>query len=260
MSTSIKRFFQFSKGEWVASIMLILIIICSYLIHFFYTKHCDSTFDISSFEKEIENFELAQWRVADSLLLVKQQREAEYQQRYQSKYQPKKYSNTYDKNRPKEKAYDNKNLEKEDNKYEKKEVSSYHIVKVKLNSCDTSAITKIPRFGLKRAMKIVEYRDRLGGFYAFGQLQEIYILKDIELAFLEKYFEIDTENIQKIDINRATYKELISHPYFDAYLVKSVIKYREKEGKIKSIQEFQQCTHAYEELLQKIEPYLFFGD
>jgi DNA uptake protein ComE-like DNA-binding protein len=75
---------------------------------------------------------------------------------------------------------------------------------------------------------------------------------------LEKYFYLAPSEIKKLQINSDPYKTLIAHPYLDSYLVKTIIQHREKRGKIKNMQEFQEITHAYPELVEKLTPYLSF--
>ena len=134
----------------------------------------------------------------------------------------------------------------------------YQVIKLNINSCDTTDVKGIPQFGSARALKLIEYRDRLGGFHSLSQISEVFILKEIEIEFLEQYFYIHSSEIKKINVNKATYLELKTHPYFDAYLAKQVIKYREKEGRIQDIQEFQRATNAYASLIEKLRPYLEF--
>lgn len=134
----------------------------------------------------------------------------------------------------------------------------YQIVKVDLNHCDTSDIKSIPMFGSARAKKVIEYRDQLGGFHSIYQLKEIFILQDLEPDFLEQYFTVQKNDYQKIKINSVTYEELKKHPYFDAYLSKQILKYREKMGPIHSIEELQKATNAYASLIEKMRPYIVF--
>jgi competence protein ComEA len=134
----------------------------------------------------------------------------------------------------------------------------YEIIKLNINQCDTTDVKGVPQFGSARAMKLIEYRNRMGGFHSLGQVQEVFILKEIEIEFLEQYFYIKSSDVKKIKINSATYEELKTHPYFDAYLSKQVIKYREKNGRIKSIEDFQRATNAYGTLVGKLKPYLDF--
>ncbi len=134
----------------------------------------------------------------------------------------------------------------------------YAIVKIDLNHCDTSDIKSIPMFGSARAKKVIEYRDQLGGFHSVQQLKEIYILQELESDFLNQYFFVQNNDYQKIKINSISYADLKNHPYFDAYLAKQVIKYREKTGPISSLEELQKATNAYASLIEKMRPYISF--
>ena len=144
-------------------------------------------------------------------------------------------------------------------KYPKKDKKlEYELVKLNINQCDTFDIKGIPQFGSARAAKLVEYRDQMGGFHSLKQIQEVFILQSIELEFLEQYFFVNPKEIKKIKINSISYEDLKKHPYFDAYLSKQVLKYREKSGPIRNIEEFQKATNAYGTLVEKVKEYLEF--
>lgn len=136
--------------------------------------------------------------------------------------------------------------------------TEYKVIKIDLNHCDTSDIKSIPMFGSARAKKVIEYRDQLGGFHSVQQLKEIYILQELEADFLNQYFFVQNNDYQKIKINSISYADLKNHPYFDAYLAKQVIKYREKTGPISSLEELQKATNAYASLIEKMRPYISF--
>lgn len=144
------------------------------------------------------------------------------------------------------------------NKTQNNRKVEYAIVKIDLNHCDTSDIKSIPMFGSARAKKVIEYRDQLGGFHSVQQLKEIYILQELDTDFLDQYFFVQSNDYQKIKINSISYNELKNHPYFDAYLAKQVIKYREKTGHISSMEELQKATNAYASLIEKMKPYISF--
>ena len=134
----------------------------------------------------------------------------------------------------------------------------YEIIKIELNSCDTNELVIVPQFGSKRAAKLVEYRDKLGGFNSLSQLQEVYILQNIDTVKLKGYLYINRQKIKKLNINTATYQELVAHPYIDSYLTKLIIHHRERNGPIRDLDELQRITHAYSELIEKLKPYLVF--
>ena len=73
-----------------------------------------------------------------------------------------------------------------------------------------------------------------------------------------KYHKKMAQNIKKLNVNTATYQELVAHPYIDAYLTKLIIHYRERNGPIRDLDELQRITHAYPELIEKLRPYIVF--
>ncbi|HPY80898.1 MAG TPA: helix-hairpin-helix domain-containing protein [Bacteroidales bacterium] len=238
------EYFKFSKGEWRAIFLLLILITLSFATTIFSKKIPSSNDNMEKFKREIAEFEAKQKQIADSLAVIRGNRKYYSNEKFASNFPLYSTNDTIDKNKNRRSEYTIK--------------KQYELKKIELNSCDTNDIMKVPQFGAKRAKKIVEYRDRLGGFADLSQLLEIFSLQDFKIEYLEKYFYIDEKRIKKLFINSADYKELIQHPYMDAYLVKTVLQYREKNGKIDSITEFQQCTHAYEELIKRLTPYLSF--
>ncbi|MCR4964495.1 MAG: helix-hairpin-helix domain-containing protein [Bacteroidales bacterium] len=224
---------NFTKGEWIGAMALAALILLSYLIYYLYDGKKKQPYDFTAFEMEIEAFEAEQERLADSVAAARTQNR-------NYNYRSYSYGDTTPRN----------------SRQTKKPM--YEIVRLDLNRCDTDAIKTVPQFGSKRAAKLVEYRDKLGGFYSFEQLKEVYVLQSIDTALLRKHFFIRPDDVRKININTATYKELIQHPYFDAYLTKTILAYREKNGQIKNLQELQQITHAYPELIERLQHYVVF--
>jgi DNA uptake protein ComE-like DNA-binding protein len=83
-------------------------------------------------------------------------------------------------------------------------------------------------------------------------------MQNIDTVKLKTYLYINKQKIRKLNVNTATYQELVSHPYIDAYLTKLILRHREKNGPIRDLNELQQITHAYPELIEKLRPYLVF--
>jgi len=233
--------FNFTHGERIAAIVLLLIIVIQLLFSVFYEARSSKSSDFNEFKEMVIQFEARQLFLEDSIENARK----EY------------YANRYQQNRREYYPYDS--LRNRNATFEKQEKKTqYTIVKLELNRCDTSEIVVVPQFGSKRAQKLVEYRENLGGFYAFEQVKEVYILQNIEVEFLKKYFTLDLSLIRKININTATYKELTAHPYIDSYLAKLIINHREKKGNFTSMEEVQKATHAYQELIDKLRHYIDF--
>lgn len=233
---------KFSRGEWIAATLLLMLIIFQLLFSVLYEARSTKPIDFTEFKELVSQFETRLMFVEDSM-------ENDRKERYASNYQQnRKEFYPYDSSR------NRKNIPFE--KQEKKQ--QYTIVKLELNFCDTSQIVVVPQFGTKRAQKLVEYRENLGGFYSFEQVKEVFILQNIEVEFLKKYFTLNTSLIRKINVNTATYKELVLHPYIDSYLAKLIINHRDKKGNFTTVEEVQKATHAFQELMDKLQPYIEF--
>lgn len=243
ITDSSKSFLQFSRGEWSGIMVILLVITGLYAIAFFLPHYKQNTTDFKEFQNEVARFQADQERIADS---IEQYRSLNYQNNYKSNYY------TYNNKNYRHDSLSSKPFVKQEKKRE------YDIVKLDINTCDSLDIMRVPQFGAKRAKKVIEYRTKLGGFYSLHQIKEIYILQNIDDELLTKYFVINKSGIHKINVNKATYKEMISHPYFDVYLTKTILNYRQKNGPIRSVDEFKRITNAYPELMEKLTPYLSF--
>lgn len=127
-----------------------------------------------------------------------------------------------------------------------------------LNKCDSTELEGLPGIGPVLAGRIIKYRKLLGGFVSVNQLREVYGLSDSTFSFISSRVEADSSKISFIYINKATYKELIRHPYFERYDVQSVIKYRDLNGKINEFAELLENKIITGEKTKKIRPYLVF--
>lgn len=237
-----KKFFNIPRGEFIATAVLLALILTVFTLYFLYDTKAAGPAELEEFRKEVDRFYAYQQAVDDSVKAARQQR---------------KYRDGNDRSRRWDGLYDTIRGRNDSNKFQPYR-PQYEIVKIDLNRCDTTDIQRVPTFGSRRAQKLVEYRERLGGFHSFSQLQEVYVLQNVDLDLCEKYFTLSPTTIRKIHINTDSYKELIKHPYMDAYLTKTIISYREKNGPIHNMEEFQQVTHAYQELVEKLRPYLAF--
>lgn len=227
-----KTKWNFTKGEYVAGLTLLAIVISSYLFYYLYDSTAEPSLGKEAKEQEFLAFAAEQERLRDSIDLARTMRYPYHRTYYSSDSLPK------DSVRKKRRMYD--------------------IVKLDINRCDTDDIKVIPKFGSKRAAALISYRDKLGGFYALSQLKEVFVLQSLEEDFLQTYFVVHASAVKKINVNTASYQEMMNHPYFDAYLSKTIIHYRQKNGNITSMEELQRVTHAYPELMEKLSHYVVF--
>lgn len=127
---------------------------------------------------------------------------------------------------------------------------------VDINNADLSLLIKLPHIGKYRADKIIEVRENLGGFLHIEQLVELKIIPDTLLDEIAQYIIMDDTNIQKININTASYKDFVSHPYIDKNTAEAIIKYRKQHGDFQSIDHLSRIHKLKASTATKILPYL----
>jgi DNA uptake protein ComE-like DNA-binding protein len=140
-------------------------------------------------------------------------------------------------------------------KYTPKKVK-FASVKIDLNIADTNDLQKIPGIGPSLARRIYNQRLKLGGFYEMDQLNEIYGIDSARYAKVTPFLFANQSKITKININTADVKELVKHPYLDLYMAKSIVVHRNKIGKYTSVAQIKNAALIYDELYQKLFPYL----
>ena len=127
---------------------------------------------------------------------------------------------------------------------------------IELNSADTIALVELPGIGSKLAQRIINFRDRLGGFYSVDQVGETYGLADSIFKKIKPYLHING-GVKKININTATRDELKLHPYIKWNLANILVEYRNQHGHYKSIEELKNISSIDATLFLKIAPYLY---
>jgi competence ComEA-like helix-hairpin-helix protein len=103
-------------------------------------------------------------------------------------------------------------------------------MKIELNTADSAELVKLYGIGPYYAARILEYREKLGGFSVPEQLLEVYGMdKERLLGFYDNVF-VDTSFVKKMDLNTVTEDQLASHIYIGRYLARCIIRYREAAG------------------------------
>ncbi|MGH2553309.1 MAG: helix-hairpin-helix domain-containing protein [Chitinophagaceae bacterium] len=155
-----------------------------------------------------------------------------------------------------EKASDDKfsgNFQK-DNQPPKTYTSRYTIIDI--NSSDTSAYITLPGIGSKLAARIVNFRDKLGGFYSIEQVGETFGLPDSTFLKIKQYLKLENISIRKININTTTVDELKAHPYIRWNLANPIVAYRIEHGPFSKAEDLKKVMAITEVIYEKIKPYL----
>ena len=220
MNPVIKDFFSFSKQErrGIFTLLFILFTLVTYnrLFPAFQEK---PGFDFSEFEKEINVF------------IVEQQQQRDSPDTFRKSSKPIT-----------SRFYQQKNTSKP--------------LLIELNTADTTDLVRLRGIGPFYAKRIIKYRKLLGGYYCKDQLLEVYGMDSSRYNQFTLSVQVDTTRIQKIDLNEASFKLLLRHPYLDYETVKTIVNHRNKSGPFQKISDLRSMEEISIKLYKRIKPYL----
>lgn len=129
-----------------------------------------------------------------------------------------------------------------------------------LNSCDSASLVALPGIGPVLSVRILKYRNLIGGYVSVKQLKEVYGLPEETYNLIASRVFADSLAIRKISINKAAYKDLIKHPYFKKAEVSAILKFRELKGPVRNSDEMLKNNLVSAETIIKIRSYLDFSE
>jgi DNA uptake protein ComE-like DNA-binding protein len=133
-------------------------------------------------------------------------------------------------------------------------------IMIEINSCDSTELLRLPGIGAVLSSRIVRYRNLLGGFASTEQLQEVYGLRPETFNTIKNMVTVDTTLIDKIDVNTADFRRFSRLPYFERQEINDLLRYRNTNGQILSINELIDNSILSDDKAAKIKPYLNFNN
>ncbi|MEO6230753.1 MAG: helix-hairpin-helix domain-containing protein [Ferruginibacter sp.] len=127
---------------------------------------------------------------------------------------------------------------------------------VELNDADTTSLIALPGIGSKLSQRILNFRDKLGGFYSIEQVGETFGLPDSTFQKIKSQLKLGTNGIRQININTITIDELKTHPYLRYTLANAIIQYRNQHGNFATIADLKKIMIMTDEVFSKVSPYL----
>ena len=126
---------------------------------------------------------------------------------------------------------------------------------VDANAADTTQWQRVPGVGRAYAQAIVRYRERLGGFVSTAQLHDIEQLPHD----ITRYVSIAPHpTVHRIAVNRATFKELLRHPYLNYDQVKAIMHHRQRIGPLRDWEDLRGNAAFNEKDRERLQPYFSF--
>ncbi len=109
-----------------------------------------------------------------------------------------------------------------------------------INTVIAQDLVVVKGIGLKTANRIINYRNMIKGFTFKSQLYEVYYLDTIVAnRVLERFRIFKKPEIDKINVNTATFKEILHLPYIDYQLTKNIFDYKREVTEIKDLEELK---------------------
>ena len=140
--------------------------------------------------------------------------------------------------------------------YEKKPFEKKVIASVDINAGDSAAFDALPGIGGGYSRRIINFRNRLGGFYKVEQIAETFGLPDSVFQKIKPLLKISGNDVKKLNVNTAKEEELKAHPYIRWQLAKVITEYKKQHGDFKTLQDLKKIMTIDEETYNKISPYL----
>lgn len=146
----------------------------------------------------------------------------------------------------------NVDFSKFNNTYVKKDKS----VIIEINTASSEDLQKLQGIGISFAKRIIDYKNKLGGFYNKEQLLEVYGFNEELYYLIIDQLIVDTNKIEKININKADYSKLIQHPYFGKEDVKVILNYKKFAGEIKNYEDLLKQKAITKDFFNKSKIYI----
>jgi DNA uptake protein ComE-like DNA-binding protein len=221
MRSQVKNYLNITKKQWNGMLVLVVLILLVLAAPYVYQHfHKDSTINFNGFDAAVAQLSKAQ--KADSITAVKS---------FSNEDHPAK---TYISNKLKPG------------------------VTIELNAADSAALTRVRGIGGSFAIRIIRYRNRIGGFYNKEQLKEVYELDSTKYAEIKDQLTVDPSQVIKININTISFASLRQSPYLSYKQASAIIEYRTQHGNYNSIDDIGNVAIVTPDVLHKIEPYIKF--
>ncbi|WCT13607.1 helix-hairpin-helix domain-containing protein [Mucilaginibacter jinjuensis] len=129
---------------------------------------------------------------------------------------------------------------------------------IDINHADSASLVTLKGIGPAYAMRIIRYRDKLGGFYSKEQLKEVFGIDEEHYLLIKDAIKLNPSAIHKVNINKATFDDLRRYPYLSYKQANAIIQYRSEHGDYDNLDDMKDIAILDEATLNKVKPYWLF--
>ena len=134
------------------------------------------------------------------------------------------------------------------------------VVRVSTSNLNTATIQDLQTVNgvnVFLAQRIIKYRKRIKGFTFKSQLLEVWKLEKEIASDIFSIFSIKEKPvIEKMNVNTASFKEVLSIPYINYDLCKKIFQFKDEVAELQSIEELKNIEGFPEDKYDRIVLYL----
>ncbi len=126
-----------------------------------------------------------------------------------------------------------------------------------LNSATAEDLKSISGIGDKLSLRIIKFRNRLGGFIVDDQLYDVYGLEpEVVKRTFERFKVLSQPQIKKINVNSASAEEISKLIYIRYIVATKIVEFREINGTFTSLDELTKIEDFPIDKIHRIKLYL----
>lgn len=131
------------------------------------------------------------------------------------------------------------------------------ITTTNINSATSKDFETIEGVNEQLSKRIIKYRSKLKGFIVDDQLNEVWGINKNTVTKILKVFNVkQSPEIVKVNVNTATFKEILKIPYIDYELCKQIFEYRDEVAELQNISELRNIKDFPQNKYDRIILYL----
>lgn len=127
---------------------------------------------------------------------------------------------------------------------------------ININTADSLELIRIRGIGPAFSRRIIQYRERLGGYHDVSQLLEVFGMDTTRFEQIREYLVTDSMHIRRINLNEAEFGDLVRHPYIDRNTASAILNMRRQHGPFATPEEIKRSYLLNDSIWERIRLYI----
>ncbi|MEL6539474.1 MAG: helix-hairpin-helix domain-containing protein, partial [Bacteroidota bacterium] len=135
--------------------------------------------------------------------------------------------------------------------------SAQHAKPFDINQASQTQLLTVSGMNAVLSARTIKYRDKLGGFVHPSQYTEVYgLTAKTARALRERSYIKQGFQPRRINVNRASVKVLVAHPYLTYKQAQRIIRYRAQHGPYATVEALHERALIDKRILARVKCYL----